>query len=198
MSSIGTVMLIYGLLTLFMVYMLVFIFTFREIKLKVLAKTKLKRGFGIVEIIKKNGMLIQKVVNYSVDDFTFGKNTYSLKTALKERTNYMKYLWGNVPVVCFIEGDPEPLPIKKKVSQDFDLEYYNKTVELAYLTGATEKYGKTIEQLKKYMVIVLVCSAISALAVVVTFPYLPQILQGLQAAKPHMTNFGPKLIKWLK
>ena len=198
MSGIGTVLLVYGLFTLFMVYMLVFIFTFREIKLKVSAKLKLKRGFGIIEIIKKNGMLNQVLADFSKDTFLHKGCGYSIKSALAKRTNYLKYIWGNVPVIGFCEGDPEPLAIAKDVTATFDLEYYNKTVELAYITGATEKYGKTLDQLKKYTMITLACSGITAMAVLYVFPHLPAVIETLQAIKPYMANLAPKLIAWLQ
>jgi len=198
MSGVATVMLVYGLFTLFMLYMIVFIFTIREIKLKISAKFKLKKGFGIIEIIKKNKMSLQKVVDFSNDTFNFKESNYALKTALATPTDYIKYFWGNVPVVTFNEGDTEPLAIMKNVTQDFDLDYYNKTIELAYMAGATEKWGKTLEQLKTYTMLTLVCSGVTAIAVLYVFPHLPQLVQALQAAKPYMANLGPKLVSWLK
>ena len=173
-------------------------YTWKEIYLKFRAMFGVKKGKGIAEIILSNGRVKEIIIDFSNDIFTYKNKKYELTKAKQDPLAYIKFKWGSVPVVTFRENIPEPLPVHPGKEISFDMEYFSKTVELAYNAGMTEGFTKEIQKIKMFMLIAAGGSVISAMVLLYILPIIQPFLPALQQAKPYAPKLAAKLIQWLK
>lgn len=198
MTPIMKIMLIYGLIFGGTFLFVAFFLAWSEIKTKVGSMLGSRKGKGLVQIIKSNGRQVEMLVPFGNPEVKYNDKTYSLEKALENPSKYVKIKWVFVPVVQFREGIPEPIALIPAEKVPFDMDYYNKVVELAYMTGATEKFNQDLKQIKNYAMLGLISAAIGTAMLLYIFPTLQPFLQGLAQAKVYASSFARKLIAWLQ
>lgn len=198
MTSLITLLLIYFAIFAGLFVFVTLFLAWSEIKTKVGSMLGAKKGKGIVEIIKSNGRQVELLVPFAQKEIKHDNYTYSLEKALENPSKYIKIKWSFVPVVQFKEGIPDPIPLIPHTKIPFDMDYYNKVVELAYMTGATEKFNNDLKKIKNYTLLGLIAAGISAGLLLYIFPTLQPYLQALGQAKLYASSFATKLIEWLK